>query len=353
MSNHDDIRKLLSAYCGDDLGSAERVRIEEHLAGCAACRAELADLQTALRLIRTTPEAEPPAWLAKRIMARVRDQQREKRSWLQRIFFPLHVKLPIEAAALLLVCVSGYYLARNVETELNQQSSQQEIPTAAPETGKPAEAPRKEAPAAVPSIPGPPPAARKHRQEETAPARPPAPERADQVVPQQEPESPGKPSPLPAFAPAPPAMQEERVAPPAAAPYGAFPLPGHGVKSKQAKKAGAETMKEVTGDGERMMLKSEPARGAAGAPAGAALLPVRVRLEMTAPASAPGSLREAVTRSGGSVIDDSRIRPRAIKARIPAVRMGELLEQLGRLGRVVERPQTPDLPGMVEIEISW
>jgi len=352
MSNHEDIRKLLSAYCGGDLEPAERARLEEHLAGCASCRGELADLQTALRLIRTTPEAEPPAWLAKRIMARVREQQRERRSWLQRIFFPLHVKLPIEVAALLLVCVSGYYLARNMEAELEQQTSQQEIPAATPATGKPAEAPQREVPAAVPSTPAPPPAARKElRPEETAPASPSAPKGADQVVPQHVPESPGKPSPQPVFAPAPPAMQEERVAPPAEALRGAFP---YGVKSaKQAKKAGAEMKKEPPGDGERGMLTFEAPRGTAGAPAGVALLPVRIRLEMTAPASAPGSLKEAVTRSGGSVIDESHIRPHAIKARIPSVRMGELLEQLGRLGRVVERPQTSDLPGMVEIEISW
>ena len=74
---------------------------------------------------------------------------------------------------------------------------------------------------------------------------------------------------------------------------------------------------------------------------------------MIAPASAPGALKEAVTRSGGSVIDDRLIRPNTIKARIPSVRMDELLERLGRLGTVVERPQTRDLPGMVEIEIIW
>ena len=357
MSNHDDIRKLLSAYCGDDLESAQRMRIEEHLAGCASCRAALADLQTALRLIRTTPEAEPPPWLATRIMARVRQQQREKRSWLQRILYPLHVKLPIEVAALLLVCVSGYYLARNVESELKQQSSQEEIPAATPQTGKPAAAPKKEVPAAAPSPPAPPPAAKKElRPEETAPARPPAAKGVDQVVPQHVPETPGKPSPQPAFAPAPPAMKEERVAPAAEAQDGgALPyLTGHGVKAaKRAKSSAAEMEKKALGRSEHDMATPEGVRGASDAPADVALPPLRIRLEMTAPASAPGSLKEAVTRSGGSLIDDSRIRPHAIKARIPSLRMGELLERLGRLGRVVERPQTPDLPGMVEIEISW
>ena len=76
MSNHTDIQKQLSAYCGGDLDPAERLRVEEHLAGCDSCRAELADLQTALRLIRTTHEVEPPVWLATRVMARVRDARR-------------------------------------------------------------------------------------------------------------------------------------------------------------------------------------------------------------------------------------------------------------------------------------
>ena len=47
MNDHDAMQKQLSAYCGDDLEQAERMRVEEHLAGCALCSAELADLQTA------------------------------------------------------------------------------------------------------------------------------------------------------------------------------------------------------------------------------------------------------------------------------------------------------------------
>ncbi|KAF0217362.1 MAG: hypothetical protein FD174_3328 [Geobacteraceae bacterium] len=356
MKNHDDIRKQLSAYCGGDLEPAERIRLEEHLAECDSCRVELVDLQTTLRLIRTIPELEPPAWLVTRITARVREQQQEKRSWLQRIFFPLHIKLPIEFAALLLVCVSGYYLARNVETELKQPAIRQDIPAATPKTDKPAGALKKKVPAAETPTPEPPAAKKELRSEETMPAQPSASKAADQGAPQHVLESPGKPSPQPAFAPAPPVMKEERGAPAAEAlSGGASPYqPGHGAKSaKHAKKAAAEMEKEAPGAGERDMLKSEAAGGASAAPAGVALPKAKIRLDLIAPASAPGSLKEAVTRSGGSVIDNGLVRPHAIKARIPSLRMGELLEQLGCLGRVVERPQTRDLSGMVEIEIVW
>lgn len=361
MTNHTDIQKLLSAYCGGDLDPAELRRVEDHLAGCASCRAELADLQTALRLIRTTPESEPPPWLATRIMARVREQQQQKRSWLQRIFFPLHIKLPIEVAALLMVCVSGYYLARTVETELQQPLGRQELPAASRETGKPVEAPQEESPAALPSTPVLPRSAEKPTlpPKTDIPAAPAAPGTVDQGAPQQVPAAQGKPSPQPAFTPAPPTIKEEQGTPAVESPYGftrSYEL-GQSEKSaqkaKKAKKAATKMEQAADGAAGHDMATPEAVRGATSSGAGVAVPRITIRLAMSAPASAPGSLKEAVTRSGGSVVDDGLVRPNTIKARIPSLRINELLELLTRLGTVVERPQTRDSAGMVEIEITW
>jgi hypothetical protein len=98
---------------------------------------------------------------------------------------------------------------------------------------------------------------------------------------------------------------------------------------------------------------SERLRGASGTSAGGVLPQVKIRLNISAPAAAHGSLREAVTLTGGSVIDDISVRQNSLRARIPEVRMGELLERLGRLGTLVERPRAGDSDGMVEIEIIW
>jgi len=357
MINHTDMQKLLSAYCGGDLDPAERIRVEEHLSECASCRAELADLQTALRLVRTTPEAEPPAWLATRVMARVREEREQKRSWLQRIFFPLHIKLPIEVAALLMVCVTGYYLSRTVETELQQPAGRQELPAVPTESAKPVKTPQQESPAALPTAPAlPRPAEKPAPPPKTeTPAAPAAPSAADQVTMQPVPEAPGKASPRPAFAPAPPAMKQERSSPAAEEPVGFMrsvqPSPG-GSAAKKAKEGGAPMSKDLDAGGYNK-APSESARGASGAATGTAGPTVRIRLTLTDPASAPGSLREAITRSGGSVIDNRPARPGTIKARIPSQRMNELLESLARLGTVAERPQAKDLSGMVEIEIAW
>ena len=70
MNSHAGIQRLLPAYCDGDLEPTERKLVEQHLAACPSCRAELANLQTALRLIRSTPEVDPPPWVAARIMAR-------------------------------------------------------------------------------------------------------------------------------------------------------------------------------------------------------------------------------------------------------------------------------------------
>ena len=101
------------------------------------------------------------------------------------------------------------------------------------------------------------------------------------------------------------------------------------------------------------MMTSEAMRGDSGAPPGVALPQIRIRLSLITPATAPGSLKEAVIRSGGVIIDGSTTQHASLKGRIQIGRLGELFELLGRLGKIVEQPSTQDLQGLVEIEIFW
>ena len=117
MNRHDDIRRMLSAYSGDDLSESDRLLVERHLADCQECRAQLAQLQQLRAVLRELPDVEPPPWLVSRIMAQVRDEHEAvpQRSWIQRLFLPLKTKLPIEALALVVVCVTAWYLLQQVE----------------------------------------------------------------------------------------------------------------------------------------------------------------------------------------------------------------------------------------------
>jgi anti-sigma factor RsiW len=58
----------LSGYLDDEVGVAERTRIEEHLEGCEACRDDLAGLASARSAVRGLPMLElPPDLLAGRL----------------------------------------------------------------------------------------------------------------------------------------------------------------------------------------------------------------------------------------------------------------------------------------------
>jgi hypothetical protein len=147
-------------------------------------------------------------------------------------------------------------------------------------------------------------------------------------------------------------MKEERIAPAGEAPDHGRPLPSMPGAARRARPGPAPPEMDSGGGGYTKALP-EAARGAADRATEAAGPPLRIRLAMADPASAPGSVREAVIRCGGSITSDRTARPTTIMARIPVTRMNELLGLLARLGTVVERPPARGGAGMVDLEISW
>lgn len=72
-----DRPRQLHAYHDDELLPSERDEMQEHLAGCAACRAELTALRAASRLVSSVGEAAAPEWLMRRLR-RTADAAAEK-----------------------------------------------------------------------------------------------------------------------------------------------------------------------------------------------------------------------------------------------------------------------------------
>lgn len=58
MAEH--VTELLSSYLDGQVSLPERRTVEEHLAGCAACRAELEELRQLTGLLRRLPQPPPP-----------------------------------------------------------------------------------------------------------------------------------------------------------------------------------------------------------------------------------------------------------------------------------------------------
>ena len=75
----EEIRPLLAAYALEALGPEERLRVEAHLAECAACRAALAGYQAVAEgLALSVPPEPPPSRLRRRLAARIAAPRRSR-----------------------------------------------------------------------------------------------------------------------------------------------------------------------------------------------------------------------------------------------------------------------------------
>ncbi len=95
------MRELFSARADEALAADERARLDAHLATCAECAAEWQRFARTVSLLRAVAPARAPAGFVDRVLA-ARPQP-----WYRRlargVFVPWPVKLPLEAAAIVLV----------------------------------------------------------------------------------------------------------------------------------------------------------------------------------------------------------------------------------------------------------
>lgn len=116
--NHNEIRHKLSDYIDNSLMPEEKVSVEAHLRTCPECSNALSELQKTVEHVRSVEEVEPPTWMTQKIMARVRaEEEKKKQGLFQRLFFPLHIKLPLETIGVLFVAVAVYFVVQDVQRD--------------------------------------------------------------------------------------------------------------------------------------------------------------------------------------------------------------------------------------------
>lgn len=125
------IEEKLSAYMDGELAAEDAGRVERHLAECGHCSALLADLKRTKELVGGLEEVEPPPWLTRKIMAGVRSEARDRKGLFQRLFRPIHIKIPLEALAACLVAVLAVYVYRATGPETAVLHAPVERPEAA------------------------------------------------------------------------------------------------------------------------------------------------------------------------------------------------------------------------------
>jgi len=117
-----EIENLLPGMVDGVLLEAEKKQIEAHMASCASCRKALADLRKADERVKSLEEVEPPPWLKARVMARIREEAGQKEGFLRKFFYPLHIKVPIQALATVLIAVVAWNVYKSGEPEFRQMA---------------------------------------------------------------------------------------------------------------------------------------------------------------------------------------------------------------------------------------
>ena len=327
MKSHEELSSMLPAMAGGDLVKTELALLEQHLAECRECRAELAELQLVLQAMRETPELEPPPWLATRIMAQVREEAASRTGWFARLFLPLQIKLPLEALALVMICATVWYVVQDVER--SQQRPQ--IPPAA------------EAPAAAPA---------READRGTELQAPPTPDPSMPAVPKAEPPS--------SAAQVRPEAQRTQAAPAFAPPPQKVPEP---VEQMERAKSASESVPAPSAvsreqragsplpSADRAMAAKRKAESRGSAAGVTGMQPQRLRLVVDDQTTIAETLEVIVPRLGGTILER---RTGSARVRIPEDRLPELVEQLARSGRIAERP-VMDTTGdkMLELLIIW
>jgi len=134
-----DAREQFSELVDDALAAAGRAALEAHLATCADCRRELQRFRDTVSLVRAVAPVRAPAGFVDRVLEAARPV-----SWPWRLvrglFLPWPVKLPMEAAAVVLVAVGVALVYRGTpELELATRMEQAAPVVAhAPESAAPA-----------------------------------------------------------------------------------------------------------------------------------------------------------------------------------------------------------------------
>jgi glutaredoxin-related protein len=151
MMNCKDVEDNLPLYEDNLLSDAEKKVLEQHLKSCAKCAKALAQLQKTGRLVEGLEEVEPPPWFKQKIMFQVREEA-EKKSLMQKWFYPLRIKIPVQIMATIVIAVLAVYIYRSgdeqmkvvlqptaptpvMEAKRDLISKQKEKPSEANETG--------------------------------------------------------------------------------------------------------------------------------------------------------------------------------------------------------------------------
>lgn len=320
----DLVQKMLPAFLEGVLSKTENALVENHMSSCDACRAAFEEYRYTRQLIGRLEEVEPPPGFAQKVMARVEEEERKRGGILRKLFYPLYIKVPLQAVAVVAVAVLAIQAYRAVEPP--KQTDPQTAITAAPQpkedSGKKED--RRDEPA---------------RPAKMAPAIPVQEARIGEGAAKDTPASPPP-------APGPPAetrLRKKESAPLSETPAG--PVAAREAEKTEASAAGKKAEMEMKA------AAPAPSREAASLQR---IAPIGVTLQTEDPASAGEKVQSLLRESGGSRIEVNRLgENQIVTAEMDPEKLPLLLDLLRSLGQMSDPPRSakPAAP-LVSIRIE-
>jgi len=118
--NCKEVKEFSSDYLDGRLAPAEVIRLEEHMYSCSACARELAQLRATLSLMSSLSGIDTSPDFVVQVNRKIDGGRTPSRLWIWFVE-PMRIKLPLEAAALLLVSTLAFYLYQR-SPELSEKS---------------------------------------------------------------------------------------------------------------------------------------------------------------------------------------------------------------------------------------
>ncbi|UCE79369.1 MAG: DUF2275 domain-containing protein [Nitrospiraceae bacterium] len=112
------VRNQLSLFIDGRVSPEDSTLIREHLRTCQECEEAYANLQKTVEHIQSLDEVEPPSWLTQKVMTKIKTEAEQEKSFFHKLFYPLHVKLPLEAFAMIAVAIIAFYVFRSTPSEM-------------------------------------------------------------------------------------------------------------------------------------------------------------------------------------------------------------------------------------------
>lgn len=104
---------LLSAFLDGDLPERDREKFAEHLRQCPRCAGEEKALKETLSLLRNLSVEKAPPGLLEGVRRRIGQEKEPVPLW-KKLFLPAHVKIPLEAAAVVLIFLLAYGIQKEM-----------------------------------------------------------------------------------------------------------------------------------------------------------------------------------------------------------------------------------------------